>query len=185
MTIINYTKEDHRQFLSSFLPLGKAWDAKNIDGKNLYKYLNALACNSKRTNDLYVELLNEYFPDTTQLYISQWEKALGLPDDCIPIASTDEERRKNIIIKLTSISVQTEQDVIKLGELFGFTITFPNSITFQFPPYDVPFIPQGGEESSFALFIQGDFATDPIKADIFKCLLTKLAPVGYRILFVS
>ena len=41
MTIISYKKEDHRQFLASFLPLGKSWDAKNIEGKNLYKYLNA------------------------------------------------------------------------------------------------------------------------------------------------
>jgi len=41
-------------------------------------------------------------------FLDEWERALGIPDDCFDLANTDDERRINILTKLAALGVQTE-----------------------------------------------------------------------------
>ena len=199
MTIDNFTKEQHTEVLASFIPVGKAYQASIVDGSNLQRYIKASSCEFQRLQDLMATFLAELDPQVTEIFISEWESSLGIPDECIPIAATDAERRDNIVLKLNALSVQTEADFIALAAAFGFTITFFDSqfppydvpftptgpIDFGLPPYDVPFTPVGPVEGTFVWVIQGDFATDPAKAVIFQCLVRLLATVGYRVVFIT
>lgn len=197
MTIKSFSKEQHTEVLASFVPVGRAYEAAFKKGSNLERYLSASSNEFKRLQDLIATFLAQLDPNTTENFISEWEKALGIPDQCIPIASTDDERRDNIVLKLNALSVQTEADFIALAALFGFTITFiepafppynvpftPTSPVGSFPPYDVPFTPTSEPGGTFSWIIQGDFDTDAAKAEIFQCLVRLLTTVGYRVTFI-
>ena len=202
MVFKNYSVETHTDFLANFLPNGKLTTAKFIENSTLRLYLKGKAPEFKRLNDLFVTFINELDPTTTIDFLTEWESAIKIPDSCIPLASTDEERRENILLKLLSLSVQTEQDYIDLAAILGFTISF---VTDEFPPYDVPFTPLGeGVDLSFVppyavpftpmgfpeeghlfiFIIKGDFDSNPAKADVFECLVKLLVPSTYRVLLV-
>ena len=197
MTINTFTKEQHTDVLASFVPVGRSYEAAFVEASGLRRYLAASSNEFKRLQDLIATFLEQLDPVTTENFISEWENALGIPDSCIPIAATDDERRDNIVLKLNALSVQTEADFIALAAAFGFTITFiepafppynvpftPTSPVGSFPPYDVPFTPTSAPGGTFSWIIQGDFDTDPAKADIFQCLARLLATAGYRVVFI-
>lgn len=180
--IKRYSIEQTTDFLANFLPEGKALLAKNVEGSNLRKYLTGSSQEFKRLNDTLATFLEDIDPSITVNFIEEWESALRIPDDCIPIAATDQERRENIVLKLTSLSVQTEADFIELAAKFGFTITTTSN---KYPPYDVPFFPWSEYGAAFTWEISGDFSSDPAKAIIFECLVRLLIPANYGVLFVS
>ena len=198
--IKEYTKENHINFLSQFLPDGKAYRAKYEKNSHFRTYLSAKSVEFKRLTDLFATFLEELDPNNTEIFISDWEKALQIPDGCIPLATSNQTRRDNIILKLTSLSVQTEEDFQTLGEKFGFTINFlsgnfpPYNVPFtpgsifnvdNFPPYNVPFIPGSFPISKFTWAIIGDFDTNVFKAEIYQCLVRSLIPSGYKVFFFN
>lgn len=198
MTINRFTKDQTITLIAQFLPDGKALASKYCEGTNLRSYLSPKSVEFKRFQDIMATFLEELDPRTTELFIEEWESALGIPDACIPLAATAQERRDNIVLKLTSLSVQTEEDFRNLGEQFGFTIEFLSDgvppydvpftplsdVVFGVPPYDVPFIPSG-EDTSFVWLIFADFSSDPTKAAIFQCLVKALIPAYTRVIFLE
>jgi len=198
MTIDSFTVEQHTDVLASFIPVGRAYEGSGVDGSNLRRYLSASSEEFKRLQDLMATFLSELDPRTTENFITEWENAVGIPDSCIPIAATADERRDNIVLKLNALSVQTEQDYIDLAAAFGFTITFPphNALPYTLPfgtedpivinalPFTLPFT-LVGDPTVFTWFVEGDFDTDPEKALIFQCLVRLLIPVGYQVVFTN
>jgi len=111
------------QSLADYLPNGKVWQAKNIAGSNFRKLLLGLGAELLRTEQKMNEVISEfYFTSTTQL-IKEWEKTLGIPDDCISIADTLQGRINNILLKLSMWEVVTAQDFVNIAQVVGLTTT--------------------------------------------------------------
>jgi len=223
MAFKRFSVEQHADFLANFLPDGRFLRGKFASVQFIFpegslfpldlphsfplieefpkdtvlrKYLRGKAPEFKRINDLFITFLDELDPRSTTEFIEEWESAIKIPDSCIPLASTIEERRENVVLKLTSLSIQTEDDFRSLAEVLGFTITFQSD---QFLPYDLPhsfeiaqpinvFLPVdlpfsfiGDTSSKFVFVITGNFGIDDAKAEIFNCLVKSLAPSTYRV----
>ena len=136
-----FTVEQHADSLANFLPEGRAWAAKKQEGTQLNSLLKGLAPEYKRINDLFCTFLEQLDPRTTDNFLVEWERLLGIPDDCIPLSTDIQERRDNIVLKLASLSIVTEEDFINLGDQFGITITISHLSDTGFPPHAVPHSP--------------------------------------------
>ena len=64
-------------------------------------------------------MVDEWFPDTTEALISNWEATVGIPDDCFPLTSVLSERRENVIFKFASLGLQTSSDFEEFGAKLG------------------------------------------------------------------
>jgi len=178
MGIKKYTTTEWVDFLNHFLPNGEAFVAKYVEGTNLRSYQKAKSQEFKRFGDFIADLISEVLPSTSINLLNEWESYLGIPDNCIPLATTLQERRDNVILKLTSLAYQTEQHLIDLADAYGFTITFGLSTGFN---YTLPFVLNNNERSLF--LISGNFSTNPDKAAVFQCLIKSLIPANKTVVF--
>lgn len=107
--------------LKALLPKGRIWQAD--EGSVLYQLLYAIAVEITRVETRVLDLLNEADPNTTYELIEEWEKMLGLPDDCTGTPVSLEQRRQLIIAKLTQRQSLTKQYFIDLANSLGYEIT--------------------------------------------------------------
>lgn len=190
------TLEEHANALSAYLPNGRTFEAKNIDGSNLRDLLVGLAEELKRVQENIGLLESEYLPDKTVLFLDEWEKAVGIPDTCFTGAGTADERRRDILIKFASLGVQTLDDFVALADAFGvavslvagydvitFPLTFPvmmfNSETDARFTIIVNFTDP--DTSRFPLVFPVVFGTKEIA--ILECLFNKVKPANCQIIF--
>ena len=185
----NPSREQHTQALADYLPGGRMFEAKNINDSNFRQLLRGLSGEFFTAQGYLVTLESEYFPGLTTLFLAEWEKALGIPDDCFSGSGDLNERRRDIVVKLASLGVQTADDFVRLGELYGlsltvtplsdeaplppgisevearyvFVVTGP-SLTSDFPPYDIPYSLTSGET-------------------ILQCLFDKQAPANCAVIY--
>lgn len=177
-----FTQEDYFNFLKSFLPKGDFWIGLEYTDNNFRLLIEALSKEYKRMGDTICDFIQDFIPDSTENYLEEWEASLQIPDDCIPLADNDDDRRENILLKLRSLNIQNADDLQELATLLGFTLeVVPIN---PFPPYDVPFIPVTYPECNFIIQYKADFSSDPDKGDILQCLLEKITPAHVKILFV-
>ena len=138
-----HTVEEHQQAIGQYFLNDITATNKNIVGSNLYKMFLGLAGEFKRVDELFQSVWDGTNILTTNdlNYIALWEGAVGLPDDCFEETSslTLEERRSQILIKLTSLGVLTAQDFIDLAALFGYTVEINNGIDYGTFPMTFPF----------------------------------------------
>lgn len=163
-----HTLEQHQQALAQYLPNDRLFLAKTLKGKNLYKLLMGLGGELQRMDEIFqsvwdgTNILTTIDPN----YISLWEGFVGIPDNIFTQTTSlsIEERRQNILIKLRSLGVLTEQDFIDLAALLGVSITIKHGIEVAYPPYTPPFIPMSSYGARFVWIIQGpnlDIASYP------------------------
>ena len=133
------TEEENTQALADLLPLGVAWEAKNIQGSNINNLLTALAKEFKRVQEKIEEFVEEHKPDLTTLFLKKWEAAVGIPDDCFSNDESLEMRRKQIVAKLVKMNVQTVDDFIKLAKYFGYNVIIKNAAEGSSFPLTLPF----------------------------------------------
>ena len=184
------TKEDHAQSLADYLPGGYTFESKNVYNSNLRALLRGLASELKITQDYITTFEHEYFPDTTTLFLSEWESALQIPDDCLIVEETNEKRLRNIIVKLGNMNLQAKEDFVDLAALFGIHVTVTpgadltgeiafdsittarNTIVIDFP------LPPGNSFTYDFSIIFGD-----LTQSIIKCLFEKQRPAHAVLLF--
>lgn len=117
------TKEQEADTLASFLPDGRPFLAKRYSGTTLRGLLLGLGQECLRAEGHLNDMTHEHDIRTTTWLIEEWESALGIPDDCIPVANTLEQRRKNVLLKLSALGLQTQKDYEDLAAVLGGTIT--------------------------------------------------------------
>ena len=177
-----FAPKDLEKIADSFarmMPTGGSWDAPYIPTKNYRKLLKGIGTEMTRFQELVQTVALTYIPNSTTSMIEEWEAFLGIPDECFinTPETTDAERRRNILVKLAFLNLQTDQDYLNLAEQFDLEIElepqggsvlkiiFLNAVLGEFPynfPFDFEAVTNGG---------------------IFQCLVNKQKPAHVEIIF--
>ena len=186
--------DEYADSLAAYMPGGILFTAKSIQDTNFRKLLRGMAGELFRANGL----LREYdiLPDKTEKFIGEWESTLGIPDSCFTGTGTLDERRRDVLVKLAALGVQTDTDFEELGLLFGvevniksgveeitFPLTFPvlmfSTLTDARFTIVVEFMVEAANR--FPLVFPIVFGSGEIA--ILECLFTKLKPANCDIIF--
>lgn len=119
-----FSAEDYAAAARALMPRGAVWpdDPQTVQGK----LLAALALTWWRVDGEAIQLLADTFPATTFALLEEWEASVGLPDPAIGEASTDEQRRAQIVARLVGAGGQSRERFISFAATLGFTITITN-----------------------------------------------------------
>lgn len=130
------TQDENAQSLADVCPDGEFWRTKNIDESNFRKLLLGCATEIGRGQSYIQSLADHYIPNLNDSFINDWENILGIPDSCFTKdgiengnTTSDSARRRDIIVKLSKMNLQTAQDYIDLAAEFGLQIQIVNSGT--------------------------------------------------------
>ena len=117
-----------RDLLENLLPKGRLWQPK--DQPVLRALLGSEAVEFCRVEDRVAQLLLEGDPRTTSEMLDDWERALGLPDECTPPMQTPAQRVNQIVQKYTNVGGLSKEFYEFLGLQLGFVITVENRVNF-------------------------------------------------------
>lgn len=184
--------------LIAHLPRGVAWLAARIPGKNIYKLWVAFSEAYEDAVEAMCKLPTELNPHSTTELITEWETAVGLPDACLPAATSLDERRSYLVFRLTKRRWTTEQDWKDLAFLFGLEIVVTPGWHVQRPAlwdkcfdsifWDLPRLGRfhvwvdivGGcsDGNGFNYDFEYPFATDNEACQQFMCILERVKPAN-------
>ena len=149
-----HTVEQHTDSLAAHLPSGKAWlwKARQSNGRD---FLRGLGYELLRDENLLIQFWQQLDPRVTTFFITEWEAALGIPDECFnPIGKTIELRRLYVTAKLASLGVQTAQDFVNLAAIFGVTCTVESGTLYGAFPLHFPVLVFGlAEDARFTIIV--------------------------------
>jgi len=142
MALINDFKQrtivENTNGLVAYLPDGRLFAAKNIEGTNLRNLYQSFSGEYQRLqNKIYELAIEDDLANTTNL-INEWEHALLIPDTCLTNNTTLVQRRKQIVAKFALMNLVTKTDWIALAKFFGYDIiirsgTSADLFTMTFP----------------------------------------------------
>lgn len=197
-----HTTEEHQQALGQYFLNDRLATNKNIVGTNLYKIFMGFAGEFQRVDALFQSVWDGTNLLTTKdvEYIELWEGAVGLPDNCFTKTTSLplEERRNQILIKLRSLGVLTEQDFKDLATLFGYTVEISNGITYGTFPLTFPFtLFDNPGQARFTMIVNMPTSLAPTSVfplvfpftfsdgggSILECLFRELKPANTSIVF--
>lgn len=113
--------EGYTAQLQALMPLGRAWP-RDADSA-LRALLEGLAQEFARLDARAEELLRELDPRGSVELLPDWERLLGLPDECSGIAATLADRRRDAHAKLTGVAGLDKASIIAAAAALGYTIT--------------------------------------------------------------
>ena len=190
------TQTQQADILAQYLRDDSLHEAKNKDGSTLRKILIGLASEWLNFRSKINEVSNEYNPKTTTKLIEEWEEFVGIPDDCIPVASTIEQRRLNVLLKLAGINATTEAQFKNVASILGYNIEVSNGVSTSTFPLTLPFLLISEASAPFTIVItlpssiqpNGFTLTFPFtltsqQPAILDCLFNKLKPANTQLFF--
>lgn len=189
-------REQQAQTLANYLPGGRLFRVKNVDGSNLRALLRGLAGEMVRVDEYLYAFRDDINPTTTLYFLDEWEAALGIPDSCFSGTGDITERRRDIALKLASSSVQTAADFEKLGALLGIAVTVEPCAPYAIFPMKFPIVLRSSaKEARFTILVNypatylGSFPyTFPFifgsaGLSTLQCLFNKLKPANCDLIF--
>lgn len=189
------TTDANAQAFADTLPKNKKlWATFNIQNTVNRSILQAISQEMIRYQNLLYQVVTEYIPNFEDSFIERWEKLLGIPDSCFNNTGSDDERRRNIIIKLAYMNLQTPQDYYNLAELLdlnieiyyyqplgSFTYTFP----FRLEANNFRFIwyinINDQKKEGFPFTFPLTFGTG--NSSLFQCICQKQKPANTELIF--
>jgi uncharacterized protein YmfQ (DUF2313 family) len=179
--------------LQALLPYGPAWPRE--PGANLTRMLNAWADELARVDGRAAGLVAEADPRTTSELLADWERVAGLPDACVAIEQTTDQRMAALIARLTSTGGQSVAYFIGAAASIGYTVTIT-----EFDPFSVADDVENhiyGDDWGYAwqvnaaqdtvgAFSATDTVADPLAwwgNDMLECLIGRLKPAHTIALF--
>lgn len=151
-------KNAYIKMLLDLFPLGLAWPRDQ--DTDFYTTVDATAEEFTRMGVRSGDLINELDPRTALESLPDWERMLGLPDECSRETDdrTTQVRRDEILAKLTQRGAISKQYYIDIAAQLGFTITIR-----EFRPFQVGRSRAGDPLSNgdwiFAFEVQGPILT--------------------------
>jgi uncharacterized protein YmfQ (DUF2313 family) len=114
--------DDYWRALSDLLPYGIAWP--RWPSSVLMKTARGLTKYWGDVDDRAADLLEtESDPRITVELLPEWERAWGLPDECLTPPTTIAARQAALIKRMTHIGAQSREYFINLAAEIGYTIT--------------------------------------------------------------
>jgi hypothetical protein len=176
-----HTTDEHANSLAAYLPGGFIYHALRQPSSNMRNLILGLAFELARAEQEIINFSINVGASNTVALIDEWEKAVGIPDDCFDGSGTIAERRTKVLVKLASQGVQTNQDFDDLAALLGINT----------------FILAGDDagESRFTIVVQFDpppaegfpyefpFVFGENGIDVLICLFGKLKPANCDLIF--
>lgn len=192
--MLRHSLAQHTRSLAAYLPNGRIFGAKSVHGSNLFQLLEGLCGEILTAEGYLVDLNDKYFPSAESLFLTEWERAFGIPDDCFSVAATAAERAANILTKMAALGVQTAGDFVRLAAIFGKAVDVHPLSAEAFPPYDVPLTPIGFPTARYIIVVSGvdlvagvppyDVPFDLQSGEsILECVFRRIRPANCGILF--
>jgi uncharacterized protein YmfQ (DUF2313 family) len=178
------TKTEQTDVLAQYLRDDKLHISKNIEGSNLRKVLIGLACEWLRFRDKVDEVYDDYDINQTTQQIEEWERVVGIPDDCFGNSGTLEQRRTNILLKLAGTNATTAKQFETIAAILGFTVTVENGVDTSTLPLNLPFLLLTEAEAPFVIVVTLDASLQPSGLPVtLPFTLTEQAPVILQCFF--
>lgn len=116
-----HDQSDYSSAIRSLLPTGPAWE---IDHENLTALIEGLAEVFAEPLDRIAALFldQESDPRFTRQLLEDWEKAFGLPDECISSPQTIEDRIAALLHRMTMQGAQSRLFFIGMAKSLGYAI---------------------------------------------------------------
>ena len=143
---VQWAADDYAQVIADHLPSGAAWprDADSDLMGWVAGCAQAWGDVSARAAAL---LVTESDPRSTAEMLPDWERAFGLPDPCVGEPQTITDRRKALLLKMTTLGGQSRTFFIGVAAALGYTVTITEYAPFMcglsrcgdtrpFPPVD-------------------------------------------------
>lgn len=121
MGLTGRTASDYLKMLRALLPPGAAWNRR--DGSELSKLLLGLAQEFGRFDSRLADFLEEVDPSTAYELLGEWERLVGIPNDCESLSVDLETRRKAVVKKLRATGGASPGYFIRLAAAAGFTLS--------------------------------------------------------------
>jgi len=138
------TDEQQAESLGAYLPNDCTFVAKNKSGSKLRNFLIGLGGQLRKFDSTLNTLVTEFGPDCAQYLLPEWERMLGIPDDCFENTDSVNERRTQALAKLSFMNCQTIDDMQRLATLLGYPdVEIISGYDAIRPPYNyvIPEIP--------------------------------------------
>jgi len=118
---IRRSGDDYAQSFLALLPQGQAWPKHPLS--TLVKTCEGLTGYWGTVDGRAADLLErESDPRQTIELLPDWERNWGLPDECLPDATSIAERQKMLVMKMTWLGTQSRAYFEEVLEWLGFTI---------------------------------------------------------------
>ncbi|MNQ96591.1 hypothetical protein D3C85_1122030 [compost metagenome] len=125
--------------LASNLPDGRAWQAKNLPGTNVYAAISACGAEFREIQLMIETLAREFDVRMTDQLLPDWERSCGLPEECIGQLASLEDRRNAVILRLRKIPFVTKEEFELLAfELTGLNVTVIPGAELELFPLEFP-----------------------------------------------
>lgn len=184
------------------LPPGRAWprEPDSVLVRFLYGVAEPLAEVDQRAADL---LVREAYPGLAYELLADWERVCGLPDPCVPVPLTLEERRNAVVQKLAARGGQSRAYFLGIAEALGYegvSITEFSPFVFGISGFGDAFWTFGsptirfywrvnvpGPRLTWLRFGLGMFGRDPhcriLRAEDLECIFDRLKPAHTDVIF--
>ncbi len=102
------------RILADHMPEGRAWGRKNSPGDPMNGLINGLSSVFLAVLENIFEVAGDFDINESVNLLSDWEESVGLPDECIFDPASIEERRENVLGRLSKDPVVTLQEFTDL-----------------------------------------------------------------------
>ena len=111
------TDDEQTRLFGQCTPQGLAWNAKGDPDSNLYKLMKSLSTSINVFEAKIYEMVTQWDVRVTTDLITEWEAAVGIPDECRGLAEDIETRRIDVLTKLRKVPIITVEDYQDLAEV--------------------------------------------------------------------
>lgn len=174
------TPEQHGRAAMNLLPPSRLWPTQS--GALLRLLLVAIGARFAALEARANALLTDIYPPSTVELLPDWERALGLPDECTPLGKTEQERRARVVQKLTLEAKPTAVRFAAIAAQLGYEgVTVedgpePRQFTVTVPTGRITWF-RAGESRCGDSLASFESATD------LECILSKEKPAHTRLNF--
>lgn len=188
------------RLLAMHMPIGRVWERCFDPNSNIGKFVAGLAVEYYRLSVLTYDIVLEMDIDKTLALLDEWEKSVGIPNNCFTTATTTEDRRIQIESIFSNFGgVQTLADFERIAALFGFTVDIQLGAEIgEFPlHFPITFF-ESTQASRFTLIVRASLGSGdeffalpfpmPFSAGgttFLKCIFELVAPANVAIVFTQ
>lgn len=180
------TLNEYTNSLTSYLPAGRAFDSKDAPDSNLFKIMQGFSGQVKVFGDLTNFLTLDYFPPSCVSLLPEWERAMGIPDDCFDTDVDVDLRRRQILVKIALVGgIVTADDWVRLAALLNIPIrVFPGISQPPLTEFDIIIeAPLRFEPFVFPHSYTFPVRFSTVSGNIVTCLFNKIKPAHTQIQF--